>query len=155
MFTFEPLWKTLSNKGLTKTQLREMTGISTATLSKLSKNEYVSMQVLEQICKALQVSSITDVMEFGGGTWAIKTIDTIEQIINRLANNKISNTKPDDEDIFRLYLTMEDFVENQIYNETEDIKDKFISLYSKCFTEKLLPDDLLDELNKMLKKYLL
>lgn len=155
MFIFEPLWKTLSNKGLTKTQLREMTKISTATLSKLSKNEYVSMQVLEQICTALQVNSIVDVMEFVGGTGVVKPIDNIERVTSKLMGNKITKTKPEDEDIFLLYLTMEDFIENQMDNETEDNKNKFISLYSKCFTEKLLPEDLLDELNKMIKKYLL
>ena len=52
-FSFKPLWKTLIDHGYKKTDLRSLTGISTATLAKLSKNEYVSMEVLDKLCKAL------------------------------------------------------------------------------------------------------
>lgn len=52
-FSYNPLWKTLIDRGMTKTELRLKTGISTATLAKLSKDEYVSMTVLNQICTVL------------------------------------------------------------------------------------------------------
>lgn len=152
MLTFEPLWKTLLNKGISKTQLREMTGISTATLSKLSKNEYVSMQVLDTICNVLHVKSIIEVVEFTSN--ASTTLDNIEYVINKLSNNKLNNIKADDKDIFLLYLTMEEFITNEMEEETKDNNDKFLDLYSKCFREKLLPQDLLDSLNHMLKKQL-
>lgn len=40
-----------------------MSGISTGTLAKLGKNDYVSTEVLEKICRALQCN-IGDVIEF-------------------------------------------------------------------------------------------
>lgn len=62
MFNYKPLLKLLIDKGMTKTQLREQLGISMATLAKISKNEYVSMKVLDDICSLLDCK-IEDVIE--------------------------------------------------------------------------------------------
>lgn len=62
MFNYKPLLKLLIDKGMTKTQLREQLGISMATLAKISKNEYVSMKVLDNICSLLNCK-IEDVIE--------------------------------------------------------------------------------------------
>ena len=62
MFNYKPLLKLLIDKGMTKTQLREQLGISMATLAKISKNEYVSMKVLDDICRLLSCK-IEDVIE--------------------------------------------------------------------------------------------
>lgn len=62
MFNYKPLLKLLIDKGMTKTQLREQLGISMATLAKISKNEYVSMKVLDDICSLLNCK-IEDVIE--------------------------------------------------------------------------------------------
>ena len=40
---------------MTKTQLRQKVGFSSATLAKMSKNEYVSMEVIDGICRTLDV----------------------------------------------------------------------------------------------------
>ncbi|MGJ0846641.1 helix-turn-helix domain-containing protein [Tissierella praeacuta] len=152
---YDPLWKTLANRNMNKEDLKKLTNLSPSTVAKMSRNEYVALRVIDDICQALQVSTITEVMEFVGGTGVVKRLDNIETLINKLMSNKINKIKTDDKDLFLLYLTMEEFIDSQMDNETNDNKDKFISLYSKCFTEKLLPDDLLDELNKMIKKYLL
>ena len=47
---------------MTKTQLREQLGISMATLAKISKDEYISMKVLDDICNLLDCK-IEDVIE--------------------------------------------------------------------------------------------
>lgn len=48
--SYNKLFDILEQKNLTKTELRESIKISTATLAKLSKNEPVSMKVIEDIC---------------------------------------------------------------------------------------------------------
>jgi len=48
---YNGLWKLLIDEGLNRTQFRLKVGISTATLAKLSKNDHVSLEVLETICK--------------------------------------------------------------------------------------------------------
>ena len=62
MFSYKPLLKLLVDKNMTKTQLREQLGISMATLAKISKNEYISMKVLDDICNLLNCK-IEDVVE--------------------------------------------------------------------------------------------
>lgn len=59
---YKPLWKLLIDHNMTKTQLREKTGISTSTLAKLSKGEPVAMEVVEKICIALDCQP-GDIME--------------------------------------------------------------------------------------------
>ena len=62
MFSYKPLLKLLVDKNMTKTQLREQLGISMATLAKISKNEYISMKVLDDICSLLNCK-IQDIVE--------------------------------------------------------------------------------------------
>ena len=62
MFSYKPLLKLLLDKNMTKTQLREQLGISMATLAKISKNEYISMKVLDDICSLLNCK-IEDIVE--------------------------------------------------------------------------------------------
>lgn len=62
MISYKPLFRLLLEMDMTKTHLRQAIGISTATLAKLSKNEYVSMEVVVKICKYLNCR-IEDVME--------------------------------------------------------------------------------------------
>lgn len=48
---YNKLWKLLIDKGLKKSQFAKEVGISAPTLAKLSKNEYVSMEVVVRICR--------------------------------------------------------------------------------------------------------
>ena len=70
--SYNKLWKLLIDKGMNKTQLGLATGISTSTISKLGKNEQVSMDSLLKICKVLNcnigdiVDAFDDVLKEGG-----------------------------------------------------------------------------------------
>lgn len=57
------LWKKLIDKRLKKTDLKELANISNSTLAKLGKDEYISMEIIERICVALDCR-IEDIMEF-------------------------------------------------------------------------------------------
>lgn len=57
------LWKLLLDKRLKRIDLKELAGISSSTLAKLGRDDYLSMESMEKICKALGVG-IGDVMEF-------------------------------------------------------------------------------------------
>lgn len=61
--SYDKLWKLLIDKKMKKTELGKITGLSTSTVAKLGKNEYVAMPVLGKICKQLKCN-IEDVMEF-------------------------------------------------------------------------------------------
>ena len=51
------------DKGINKTQLREMTGITTNILAKLGKNESVQVEILVKICNILKCK-IDDIVEY-------------------------------------------------------------------------------------------
>ena len=59
---YNKLWKLLIDKGMTKTDLRMKTGMSTSTLAKMSNNENVSMEVILRICEILECN-VGDVMD--------------------------------------------------------------------------------------------
>ena len=61
--SYNKLWKLLIDKKMSKAELRRAAGISPNTLTKLNRDEEVTMTIINKICTALQVD-IGDVMEF-------------------------------------------------------------------------------------------
>ena len=53
MINYKKLWVLLAQKGMSKAQLRKEADISSATLTKMNKNEIVALTVLVKICKTL------------------------------------------------------------------------------------------------------
>ena len=61
--SYNKLWKLLVDKKMSKADLRKATGIAPNTMTKLRRDEEVSLTVLNKICKTLNVD-IGDIMEF-------------------------------------------------------------------------------------------
>ena len=61
--SYKKLWKKLIDENMKKKDLQANTGISWASVTKLSKDETVSMEILMKICKLLKCD-IGDIMEF-------------------------------------------------------------------------------------------
>ncbi len=59
---YKKMWILLIEKKISKPQFRSMLGLSSATMTKLNKNELVSMEVLVRICKTLECD-IGDIVE--------------------------------------------------------------------------------------------
>ena len=60
--SYKKLWKLLIDKDMKKKDLHAAAGISWASVTKLSKGETVSMEVLMKVCKALNCD-FGDIME--------------------------------------------------------------------------------------------
>ena len=60
--SYKKLWKLLIDKDMTAVELRQATGIAPNTMTKLRRDEEVSMTVLVKICTALNVN-IGDIMD--------------------------------------------------------------------------------------------
>lgn len=60
--SYNKLWKLLIDKKMNKQGLREISGISTASIAKLAKGENITTDVLLKICAALKCD-ISDIME--------------------------------------------------------------------------------------------
>jgi putative transcriptional regulator len=65
-FTYNPLWKQLVDKGMTKEELREEIKTSAATIAKMGKGGYVSLEVIDRICTKLECQ-IEDVVQYVPG----------------------------------------------------------------------------------------
>ena len=60
--SYKKLWKLLIDKDMKKKDLQAQAGISWTSVTKLSKGETVSMEVLMKVCKALECN-IGDIMD--------------------------------------------------------------------------------------------
>ena len=63
MVSYKKLWKLLIDKGLNKKKLMEMTGLSSSSMSKLTKGSNVTTDMLCKICEALGCD-FKDIMEY-------------------------------------------------------------------------------------------
>lgn len=59
---YNKLWKLLIDRKMKKKDLVALSGVSKATIAKMSRDVNVSMEVLTKICNALQVD-VGDIME--------------------------------------------------------------------------------------------
>jgi DNA-binding Xre family transcriptional regulator len=72
--SYKKLWKLLIDKNMKKKDLQAQARISWSSISKLSKGETVSMEVLIKICQALNCD-IGDVVEFIPADKNSKTVE--------------------------------------------------------------------------------
>lgn len=61
--SYNKLWKLLIDKNMKKKDLQQLSGVSSATITKLGRNENVNTNILQKICTAL-ACDICDIMEF-------------------------------------------------------------------------------------------
>lgn len=61
--SYNKLWKLLVDKKMSKADLRKAAGIAPNTMTRLRRDEEVTLAVLNKICSALEVD-IGDIMEF-------------------------------------------------------------------------------------------
>jgi len=64
--SYNKLWKILIDKKMNRTDLKDAAGIGTTTLSKLGKDQFVSMEVLVKICDTLDCN-IGDIVDYVKG----------------------------------------------------------------------------------------
>lgn len=65
-FSYDNLWEVLKSKNMTKEDLKEATGMSSATIAKLGKNENINMSSIGKICKTLNCN-IGDIVDYKNG----------------------------------------------------------------------------------------
>ena len=61
--SYNKLWKLLVDKKMSKADLRKAAGIAPNTMTRLRRDEEVTLTVLNKICQTLNVD-IGDIMEF-------------------------------------------------------------------------------------------
>ena len=61
--SYKKLWKLLIDKDMMKKDLQQQAGVSGATITKMSKGETVSTEVLMKICQVLDCN-VGDIIDF-------------------------------------------------------------------------------------------
>ena len=61
--SYDKLWKLLIDKKMSRTDLKDASGVSFNVLAKMGRNEFVSMESLHKICLTLNCN-IGDIIEF-------------------------------------------------------------------------------------------
>lgn len=60
---YDRLFHMMIDKKITNAQLKEMTGVIGNIITRLKRNEYISLESIEKICKTLNCS-VDDILEF-------------------------------------------------------------------------------------------
>ena len=60
---YDRLFHMMIDKKITNAQLKEMTGVSANIITRLKRNEYISLESIDKICKTLNCS-VDDILEF-------------------------------------------------------------------------------------------
>ncbi len=63
MISYEPLWKTMKEKGVTTYTLIYKMGFSAYTITNLKRNKSITMNTMEKLCKVLQCTP-NDIVAF-------------------------------------------------------------------------------------------
>ena len=63
MISFEKLWKTMKEKGISQYALIKKYGVSPAQITRLKRNESVSTHTIEMFCEILDCR-VEDIMEY-------------------------------------------------------------------------------------------
>ena len=84
---YTKLWKLLLEKGMHKTDLIELAGISSRTLAKLSKNQSVTTDTLLAICAALHCD-IADIAEACEGEEALSVYEAFKKHACRISEDE-------------------------------------------------------------------
>lgn len=165
---YTKLFQLLSKKNITKTELQKQIGMSSTTMAKLSKNENVSIKIIDDICKILncqpgdimEMSSTTDNrllnlfreekgMKLKGGLY--------HQTQIKLAynSNRIEGSKLSEDQTRYIYETNTIATENE---ETASIDDIIETInHFQCFdymldiADQRLSEDSIKEFHKILK----
>ncbi len=63
MITYDKLWRTMKEKGVTQYTLIKKYNVSPAQITRLKRNESVSTHTIEMFCKILECN-VEDIMQY-------------------------------------------------------------------------------------------
>lgn len=103
--SYNPLWKMLIDKGMNKKELRELSGISTASMAKLGKGENITTDVLLRICTALncQIKNSGKIQDYNQLAFLFSSVkhERVISLARFLESNHINVYSPRSDMFFR------------------------------------------------------
>ena len=123
MLNYTKLWLLLEKKGMKKTDLTKNKVISTATLAKLGKNETISSDVIEKLCKFLNCQP-GDIMEYISEDQIRATIEQID-VINKTIVNNLQEQGISEEQYLRMMTQIMPEMIKSLYNGGNPLTEMF------------------------------
>ena len=92
--SYNRLWKMLIEKNMKRIEMQYLTGISGNILARMGKNQYVSMETIEKICKKLDctVDEMMDLQMMSNRSRYVKLLKLAECVRSRKKKLKKDNT---------------------------------------------------------------
>lgn len=92
--SYNRLWKMLIDKNMKRIEMQYLTGISGNILARMGKNQYVSMETIEKICKKLDctVDEMMDLQMMSNRSRYVKLLKLAECVRSRKKKLKKDNT---------------------------------------------------------------
>ena len=104
MFIYKKLFELMKAKNITKNDLRNNGIISSATIAKLGKNERVSIDVIEALCKYLDCQP-GDIMEYVPDekiNGLLNQVSTLQDMLLQLKDGVKAKSNKTDEEVLQL-----------------------------------------------------
>ena len=104
MFIYKKLFELMKAKNITRNDLRNNGIISSATIAKLGKNERVSIDVIEALCKYLDCQP-GDIMEYVPDEKikdVLEQLNTLQNMLIQLKDGVKAQNNMTDEEIYKL-----------------------------------------------------
>lgn len=95
MINYEPLWKTMEKKKITKYQLIYHWGLSANTMRRISHNEAISTNTLNELCLIIDCK-VEDILKFEASEGEIEDIKERKAEIEARKNRKKNKKKKSD-----------------------------------------------------------
>ena len=89
--SYNRLWKMLIDKNMKRIEMQYLTGISGNILARMGKNQYVSMETIEKICKKLDCT-VDEIQMMSNKSRHVKLLKLEECFRSRKKKLKKDNT---------------------------------------------------------------
>ena len=87
MISYDPLWNTMKNRGITKYQLIYHWGISSNTIRRIGHGEAISSSTLNELCLILNCK-VQDILQFDATVEELEEINLRKEEINNFRKKK-------------------------------------------------------------------
>lgn len=87
MISYDPLWSTMKDRGVTKYQLIYHWGISSNTIRRMGHGEAISSTTLNELCLILNCK-VQDILQFDATDEELEEIDLRKEEINNFRKKK-------------------------------------------------------------------
>lgn len=121
MLSFAKLWVLLENRGMKKTDLKQI--MSTATIAKLGKNETISSEIIEKLCAFLDCQP-SDIMEYISEKDMQKTMEHFDQV-NKILMENLKTQGISEEKLATMMKEMLPNIVKSLYNGENTMQNLF------------------------------